>query len=174
MDMARGYPTVLRSNPLVARLGTVLIRITESWPMSGWFVAHLAATAAMVGFIWTIQLLSYPMMASVPAQGFVRYEEAHQRRVTSVLAVLAPAELVTAVGVVLVPDEVPSWLTVGAGAILAGIWVSTGVYFAPLHGRLAAGFEPDLHRRLVRGNWWRTAAWTVRGAAAVAMVVIAA
>lgn len=142
--------------------------------MSGWFVAHLAATAAMVGFIWTIQLLSYPIMASVPADGFVRFEQAHQRRVTTVLAVLAPAELVTTVAVVLVRSDVPSWLTIGAGAVLAAIWVSTGVHFAPLHGRLAAGFDPRLHRRLVRDNWWRTTAWTARGAAAIAMVVIAA
>jgi len=142
--------------------------------VSGWFVAHLAATGAMVGFIWTIQLLSYPMMAAVPEDGFVSYESAHQRRVTTVLAALAPAELVTAVGVALVASEVPTWLTFGAGTTLAAIWVATGVYYAPLHGRLADGFDADVHRRLVVTNWWRTGAWTARGVAAVAMVAIAA
>lgn len=141
--------------------------------MSGWFVAHLAATAAMVGFIWTVQLLSYPMMAAVPEDGFVRYEQTHQRRVTAVLAVLAPAELVTAVAVAVVASDVPAWSTLGSGAILAAIWVATGVYYAPLHGRLAGGFDPALHRRLVVTNWWRTAAWTARGAAAIAMVAAA-
>ena len=140
--------------------------------MNGWFVAHLAATGAMVGFIWTIQLLSYPMMAAVPEDGFVAYEEAHQRRVTAVLAVLAPAELVTAVAVAVVASDVPAWLTLGAGAILVGIWVATGAYYAPLHGRLASGFDPDVHRRLVATNWWRTGAWTVRGAAAITMVAV--
>jgi hypothetical protein len=141
--------------------------------MSAWFVAHLAATGAMVGFIWTIQLLSYPMMAAVPEQGFVTYEEMHQRRVTAVLALFAPAEIVTAIGVAVVTSPVPAWLTVGAGAILAGIWVATGAYYAPLHARLATGFDPRLHRRLVVTNWWRTGAWTVRGAAAIAMVAVA-
>jgi hypothetical protein len=39
--------------------------------------------------------------------------------------------------------------------------------------RLSTGFDPVVHRRLVRTNWIRTAAWTVRGAAAVAMVGVA-
>lgn len=142
--------------------------------MSGWFIAHLAATAAMVGFIWTIQLLVYPMMASVPADAFAAYEAVHQRRVTRLLTLLAPAELATAVAVVVVASDVPSWLTVGAGALLAAIWVSTGAFYAPLHGRLAEGFDPTLHRRLVRSNWLRTLAWTARGGAAAAMVALAA
>jgi len=142
--------------------------------VSGWFVAHLAATGAMVGFIWTVQLLSYPMMAAVPEEVFVDYEAAHQRRITMVLAALAPAELVTAIGVAVVASDVPAWLTLGAGTILAAIWVTTGVYYAPLHARLADGFDGDLHRRLVVTNWWRTGAWAVRGAAAAAMVAIAA
>jgi hypothetical protein len=39
--------------------------------------------------------------------------------------------------------------------------------------RLSTGFDPVVHRRLVRTNWVRTAAWTARGAAAVAMIAVA-
>jgi len=141
--------------------------------MSGWLVANLAGTAIMVGFIWTIQLLSYPMMAAVPADGFVAYEAVHTRRVTVLLAIIAPLEVVAAAGVVLFVDDVPAWLSVGAGALLVAIWLSTALFFAPLHMRLGDGFDPVLHRRLVTTNWLRTIAWTARGAAAVAMIAIA-
>jgi hypothetical protein len=142
--------------------------------MNGWLVANLAGTAIMVGFIWTIQLLSYPMMAEVPADAFAGYESAHARRVTALLALIAPLEVVAAGGVALLVDDVPAWLSFGAGTVLVGIWLSTALFFAPLHVRLGDGFDPVLHRRLVATNWLRTAAWTARGVAALAMIAIAA
>jgi hypothetical protein len=141
--------------------------------MNGWIVANLAGTALMVGFIWTIQVLTYPMMQSVPAEGFVAYELMHRNRVTAVLAVLAPLEIVATAGVVVLVEDVPGWLSIGAAVLLFAIWLSTLLYYAPLHMRLSTGFDPVVHRRLVRTNWIRTAAWTVRGAAAVAMVGVA-
>lgn len=142
--------------------------------MSGWLVANLAGTALMVGFIWTIQLLTYPMMQAVPADGFVAYELMHRNRVTALLAVLAPTEIVATAGVVVFVDDVPGWLAIGATALLFALWLSTLLFYAPLHMRLSTGFDAVVHRRLVRTNWIRTVAWTVRGAAAVAMIVVAA
>lgn len=141
--------------------------------MSGWLVANLAATSVMVGFIWTIQVLTYPMMKAVPADGFVGYEMSHRNRVTAVLAVLAPPEIVATAGVVLFVDDVPGWLSIGSAALLFAIWLSTLLFYAPLHMRLSDGFDPLVHRRLVRTNWIRTAAWTLRGAAAIAMIAVA-
>jgi hypothetical protein len=40
---------------------------------------HLAATAAMVGLIWFVQVVHYPLFASVGADEFVAYENAHTR-----------------------------------------------------------------------------------------------
>lgn len=137
-----------------------------------WLLAHLAVTWAMVGVIWTVQLLQYPVMARVPAEGFAVFELAHQRRITAVLALFAPLEIVTAAAVAVAVPEVPRWLSIGAGAVLAAVWLATAAFYGPLHGRLAAGFDAVLHRRLVSTNWWRTAAWTARGAAALAMVAL--
>lgn len=141
--------------------------------LNGWLVANLAGTGLMVGFIWTIQLLTYPMMKAVPADGFVAYELMHRNRVTALLAVLAPTEIIAAAGVAAFVDDVPGWLSIGAGALLFAIWLSTLLFYAPLHMRLSTGFDPVAHRRLVRTNWIRTAAWTVRGAAAIAMIAVA-
>jgi hypothetical protein len=62
------------------------------------------------------------------------------------------------------------WLVVGL-VLLAGIWLSTALVQAPIHGRLARGFDPALHRRLVRSNWVRTGLWTMRGLVAAILVV---
>lgn len=128
----------------------------------------------MVGLIWTIQLLHYPLMAKVPADAFSGYVEAHQRRVVAVLALFAVVEVVAAGALVVSHDGIPTWLWFGAGALLAALWITTAAFYAPLHGRLAEGWDPDLHARLVNANWFRTIGWTVRGAAAGAMVVLAA
>lgn len=131
---------------------------------------HMAATWAMVGFIWTIQVLQYPLMAEVPPDGFRRFEAVHQRRVTAVIALFGPLEVVMAALVFLTVDTVPTWLSFGSGAVLAAIWTSTAFFYAPLHARLADGFDHRLHRRLVSTNWFRTIAWTARGIAAAWML----
>lgn len=133
-------------------------------------LVHMAATWAMVGFAWTIQILQYPLMAAVPAEAFPDFEARHQRRVVAVLAIFAPLEVVTAALVFLTVPEVPAWLSLGSGLTLAVIWVSTGFFYAPLHGRLSSAFDPAVHRKLVTTNWLRTVAWTARGVAAAAMV----
>ncbi|MEO6572049.1 MAG: hypothetical protein ABIO83_10950 [Ilumatobacteraceae bacterium] len=143
--------------------------------MSPWILVHAAATWAMVGFIWTIQLVQYPLMAEVGPENFAAYVEGHQRRVVVVLGVFAVVEAVSAAVVGWASDAVPTWLWLGAGTLLAAIWIATGAFFAPLHGRLAAdGFDADRVRLLVATNWFRTLAWTIRGVAAGAMVVLAA
>lgn len=137
--------------------------------MSTALVVHLVATCAMLGFAWTIQLLQYPGMADVPSQAFPRYERNHQRRVSRVLLLFAPMEVVTGAWIVAEqPGDPVRWT---AGALLALIWISTAFWFAPLHGRLAAGFDPHVHARLITTNWARTAGWTVRALLVAALVV---
>ena len=126
----------------------------------------------MVGFIWTIQLLVYPLMAQVPADGFVAFERFHQRRVVVVLSLFAFVEVVSAAALVFVDVDRSLWL--GGGVILVALWVSTGAFYAPLHGRLATGFDSRSHSLLVRTNWLRTIGWTVRGVLAAMVVVRAA
>lgn len=127
----------------------------------------------MVGFIWTVQLLVYPAMSRVPVPGFAAYEQFHQRRIMAVLAPLAVVEVIAAAALAFVDTGAPPGLWLAGGALLAALWISTGAFYAPLHGRLAAGFDLALHTRLVRSNWARTAAWTTRGVLATAMLAVA-
>ena len=134
-------------------------------------VAHAAATLVMVGVIWFVQVVHYPLMARVSASEFAAYEREHQNRTTFVVA---PTMLIEAVAAallfVVVPPGSRRILPAVGIALLAVIWLSTFLLQVPLHTRLADGFDPGAQRKLVRSNWLRTVAWTGRGILVLVML----
>ncbi len=129
---------------------------------------NAAATLALVGLIWVVQLVIYPQFADVAAGnrgGFGIYHERYSRRITWLVGPLMGTELAT--GACLFAAR-PAAVSAGEAtlglALIAFNALSTGLWFAPLHARLGAGFDEARHASLVRTNWARTAAWTARGA----------
>jgi hypothetical protein len=132
---------------------------------------HAAATWAMVGLIWFVQLVHYPLFASVGERHFARYEYQHTRRTAWVVGVLMPLEAVTGSWLVFdVPAGVSQVLATIGLSLIAALWLSTAVWQAPMHGRLSAGYNDGLHTRLITTNWVRTAGWTARGGLVLLMV----
>lgn len=137
-------------------------------------VVHVAATWAMVGLIWFVQVVHYPLFGRVAHGAFPAYEREHQRRTTWVVMVLMPVELVTGIGLVwLRPDTVSTAAVLGGIGLLGIVWVSTAFWQAPLHGRLGGGYDASLARTLVVSNWLRTAVWSLRGVLAATMLLAA-
>jgi len=130
-------------------------------------LANLVVAAFLAGLIWTIQLVGYPLFASVGAREWARYGVEHRRRITWIAAPLMLANVGLAVALLL--DRVDALRGLNA-ALAIGTFAATGAIFAPLHGRLETEADPRLLRRLVRANWGRTAAWTAQVAVAVAVV----
>lgn len=135
--------------------------------MTPLLLAHAGATVAMAGLVWFVQLVHYPLFAHVGRDGFALYEAQHTRRTTWLVAPLMLAEAATALVLVVVD---PSALTVVGAALLGVVWLSTALVQVPLHGRLERGFDVHVHRRLVRSNAVRTAAWTGRAVIALALL----
>jgi hypothetical protein len=135
--------------------------------VTGLLLVHAAATVALAGLVWFVQVVHYPLFARVGRDAFVRYEAEHVRRTTWVVAPLMLVEAGTAL-LLLALD--PSALTLAGVALLAVVWASTARVQVPLHRRLELGFAADVHRRLVRSNAVRTAAWTGRAAVALALL----
>ena len=128
------------------------------------FLVHLASTLLMVGVIWVVQVVHYPLFAGVGGAGWAAYEASHQSRITLVVGPLMLAELATAVWLVLDrPAGVPAWAVVLGAALVGLIWASTAFVQVPLHSALGGAFDAEAHRRLVGTNWVRTVAWTARG-----------
>ncbi len=128
------------------------------------FQTQLFATLYMTGLIWFVQLVHYPMFANVPSPAFASYEATHQRRTAWAVGPPMVVELITAFAYLwLAPAPHPNWLPWIGIALVAVLWLSTALWFGPVHGRLQAGFDAQLHAKLVNYNWLRTACWTVRG-----------
>ncbi|MFH5804838.1 hypothetical protein [Alienimonas sp. DA493] len=134
-------------------------------------LVQAAATLPLVGLIWTVQLVHYPLFDGVGAEGFAEYERRHTVRITWIVAPLMLAELAVSGWLALrVPEGVPAWQCWLRAALTAGIWLSTSFLQVPRHKELAAGFAPAAHAALVGTNWIRTGLWTARGILTLAML----
>ena len=135
---------------------------------------HLAATLFLTGLIWVIQVVHYPLLDRGGGDGFVELHRRHSRRISLVVIPPMLVELATASWLVArpptgTPAELP-WI----GLVLLGVvWLSTFALQVPEHSRLSGGFDRAAHRRLVRGNWIRTIAWSLRAAVALAIALTA-
>jgi hypothetical protein len=130
-------------------------------------LVQVAATLAMTGIIWFVQVVHYPLFALVGPAGFTQYEAAHATRTGWVVAPLMLAELSTSVALLdarLRPLGISAALAWVGVALVAVLWISTGLIQVPLHNQLAAGYSAGAATRLVATNWLRTAVWTARSA----------
>ncbi len=129
--------------------------------MTALLVAQAAATLALCGLVWFVQVVHYPLFARVGVERFPGYEREHQRRTTRVVAPLMAVEALAAAALVLVD---PGAATAAGATLVLALWLSTFAVQVPLHRRLAQGFDAPSQARLVRTNWARTAMWSARGA----------
>lgn len=135
------------------------------------FVIHAGATLFLVGLIWTIQIVHYPLFAMVGENGYAAYQTSHMSRITYVVAPVMLAELGTAAYFAFVDYEpIDAKLFWFGLALVLVIWISTALIQSPVHGRLAQKFDADLVNKLVWTNWLRTILWTVRGALILGMI----
>lgn len=126
-------------------------------------LVHAAATWALVGLIWVVQLVQYPGFALVGASELGPFHAHHSARITWIVAPLMAAELASGVALVPLRPEGVSPTLVWTGLLLIGVnWLCTAFVSVPLHGRLGRR-TPRVQRTLVTTNWIRTAAWSARG-----------
>lgn len=113
--------------------------------------AFTLAAGLYTGFQWTIRVLVYPQFAAVPTSAFAAYERRHQH-----LTSVAVGPLFTALGVtalilfVAPPPGVSRWWAVATGGCVAVVLAVTGGLAVPLHRVLTNGWDPAVHRRLLR------------------------
>lgn len=134
-------------------------------------LVHLAATLIMVGVIWVIQVVHYPLFALVGEEGFIRYMGQHNVLITYVVLPAMLVEIGTAGLLALSrPSAIPAWLAWVGFALVILIWASTFFLQVPAHNILGGGFNLDAHVALVSTNWIRTILWSIRGVIALWMV----
>ena len=137
-------------------------------------LAHAAATLFMVGVIWFVQVVHYPLFARVGAPEFSPYSTRHTTLTGLVVGPPMLLEAGTAVALVVWTPPGISVSLVWTGLLLvAGIWLSTALLQAPRHTALGRGFDPAAHRFLVTSNWLRTVLWSLRGLVVLCILYLA-
>ncbi len=140
--------------------------------MSAMVWINLASTFYLLGLIWCIQIVHYPLMSHVGSDRFRAFHRQHGLRITFVVVVPMLVELVSAAALAAwVQNGIEPELPVIGLVLVAVIWLSTFAVQVPLHRRLALGFDCKAHRRLVASNWLRTAAWSLRAVVALAIAI---
>ena len=140
----------------------------NEWTPQVLLIAQLASTLPLIGLIWIIQRVHYPLFSEVGEKNFVDYQLKHMNRIGPVVGPLMLVEALSAVGLVMLMPADP-WALGGLGLVIL-IWGSTAVVQIPCHRTLTDGFQEKAYRRLVSSNWIRTTAWTARGVIAVVML----
>ena len=137
-------------------------------------IAHLVSSLLMVGMIWTVQIVHYPLMALVGPERFTAYEAAHAPRMAGVVMLPWTVQGLTSAWLLVAPPAgVPMTLIVATAVAALVPVVVTVLASIPAHTRLSAGFDAAVHARLVGTNWIRTLAWTAHAVLAVAVLVTA-
>ena len=135
-----------------------------SLPMNWLFIANLGSTLIMVGVIWIVQVVHYPLFDQVGEATFRGYHADHNVLITYIVLPMMLLEAGTAALFILQRPSYISPAEAWIGLILVGIaWGTTFFMSVPQHGALAAGFNQQAYETLVNTNWFRTIAWSLRG-----------
>ncbi len=126
-------------------------------------LVHGATAWAMLGLIWWVQLVHYPLFSRVAPDHFQMYQAEHMRRAGWVVAPLMSLEAASGGGLAVRGFLQREPLFGFAAALLVLAWAATFAIQVPAHRKLLRGLDLRVLRRLVQSNWIRTIAWTVRG-----------
>jgi len=124
----------------------------------------------MVGLIWFVQLVHYPLFGDVGEAEYARYHQAHVARTGLAVGPAMIAEAMSALWIaVAMPGVNPQLAWTGLFLVMF-VWLVTALFSVPAHGRLSDSFDGEVHRKLVSTNWLRTIGWSVRGVIALLLM----
>jgi hypothetical protein len=125
----------------------------------------------MVGVIWFVQIVHYPLLAQFGSTQSVAVAEQHQQRTGYVVGLPMLVEGVSTLWLLArTPDGVAVLLPWVNAVLLAVALGSTLFLSVPLHAKMALAHNDETGRKLVVTNWPRTIAWTLRSALCVVML----
>lgn len=134
-------------------------------------IANTVATMYMVGLIWMVQVVHYPLLALVSVERAPQIAREHQRRTGNVVGPAMLVEGLSTLGLLIWrSDDVWGILPWVNGIFLAIALGSTVLLSVPLHEKMANNPDDQVGRRLVVTNWPRTIAWSARGILCVMML----
>lgn len=93
---------------------------------------------------------------------FIDYLKSHQIRISIIVIPLMIIELIAAILLGVYPTSSSVVICYMTLLLTIIIWISTFLLQVPLHQRLLNGYNKTAINKLVKTNWIRTIAWTVK------------
>ncbi|MEM7146699.1 MAG: hypothetical protein AAF591_16310 [Verrucomicrobiota bacterium] len=125
------------------------------------FTIHLAATLAMTGLIWFVQIVHYPLFHQ--SDRTPDFFKSHADRTGFIVIPLMLVEITTAAALLSPRLDFPFPIAITNIALLLIIWLVTAIFSVPCHQKLIrTGYDPAVVDRLIHTNWLRTLLWTAR------------
>ncbi|MDE0846911.1 MAG: hypothetical protein ACJ05G_10535 [Actinomycetota bacterium] len=124
-------------------------------------LASVTSAAFMAGVLWIIQVVHYPLLREVPVKSIVEISHRHQ---SLIIRVVGPVMVIEAASSALAFLVVPSDALPIAFISFCFLAVAVSVTLfqaVPLHAKIGRG-ESELIPKLIKVNWIRTAAWSIR------------
>ena len=135
-------------------------------------ILDVVASWAMVGLIWFVQVVHYPLLSVVPVQSASGVALEHQRRTAWVVMMPMAVQGFTSLALLRwVPQGVTSWLPWLSATCVGIALASTVLLSVPRHARMAKEPSASIGRELVLTNWPRTIAWTASGVLLAVMLM---
>jgi hypothetical protein len=131
------------------------------------FQIHLAATAALFGLIWYVQIIHYPLYRLIGEGEFRAYHFRNTRVTAIVVLPLMLAELCTGAWLWYTAPPGQRLLWTALSGLLLLNWASTLFIQVPIHHFLERGKDATLINRLILSNWIRVGSWTLRTVALI-------
>lgn len=146
--------------------------------------SNILVTAFLVGLIWFVQIVHYPIFKEVGKQNFHQFHIAHTTLTGKIVILPMLLELGLSFWLVwegyevdysLRTNDISESIAMRMGnfyfsSIIAllltiSLWVLTVWIFVPLHGKLGnatKGYDVEIINKLVFRNWFRTIFWSLR------------
>lgn len=133
---------------------------------------HAAATWWLVGLIWTIQIVHYPSFDSIDKVGYIDFQERHMQAMGRLIGFPWLIEGLCVLALfVFAPDNTTRVIAALGGLLELVVILVTINKSIPAHEALQTGYVASAHHTLVNTNWWRTIAWSLRGALALVVLL---
>lgn len=130
---------------------------------------QLIITAMMVGVIWTVQLVIYPLFSAYQNHHHTKEENSkeelgwlHTQYTPKISYVVIPLMFSELFFGLYHTYRFPSFFAFIGLALIAGNWLCTFFLSVPLHQKVADSHDLKAAHRLVVTNWPRTILWSGR------------